>query len=603
LRTILLVAALGFVCVLPVHLAVSQYGLRREAIETLVGDAQSRAALAAVFLNDRRNEVRDLVDSGELQRHIGRTGASASGMAGIGSVLREFGRERRFGTWPCFSTLVFVSRSGEVCSEPVPDAVPLSLTFGTLRSLVRDLYVRPTYQVRRLEADADVLVLSVAVVSSGTVHGQLLAMVNPAVLDERLQDAPAFARRSVYLASQLGGIYAPRTAPAEWRGSAATLQTAPADEVVAVVLAPVASQSRGRDRGLAVRTPLPASELSLTCVEPAAAIPTVPGILAQAAAYTVLGVGLFLTIFLTQRAGWWEDGAAARVAQRARCFEALFEHLSENVLVADCNGLVQYGNRALQVHAGLEPATLSGRPVRALLGEVLEEADRGVVSRALQGRQPWFGRMRQARADGSTLTTEVALLPVTGPDGTPEAVLALQRDVSAAVQVADRLRQAQKMEAVGVLTDGIAHDFNNLLTVIQGNCALLLGGQELLDTYARDSVEEILRACDRAAAMTRRLLSFSRHKGIQLEVVDLNEVVGSIEKMLARLIRENVDMTVILADGPVMIKADIVQLEQVIINLTVNARDAMPRGGRLTVRVARRAITTRAVGANLEEIT
>jgi CheY-like chemotaxis protein/two-component sensor histidine kinase len=167
--------------------------------------------------------------------------------------------------------------------------------------------------------------------------------------------------------------------------------------------------------------------------------------------------------------------------------------------------------------------------------------------------------------------------------------------------MADRLRQAQKMEAIGVLTDGIAHDFNNLLTVIQGNCSLLLGGADSLDSFARDNIDEILRACDRAAAMTRRLLSFSRHKGIQLEVVDLNEVVDSTEKMLSRLIRENVDMNVIRAPEPVLVKADIVQLEQVIINLTVNARDAMPRGGRLTVRVERRTISTHAAGTSLEE--
>jgi nitrogen-specific signal transduction histidine kinase/CheY-like chemotaxis protein len=177
----------------------------------------------------------------------------------------------------------------------------------------------------------------------------------------------------------------------------------------------------------------------------------------------------------------------------------------------------------------------------------------------------------------------------------------LQRDVTAEVQMADRLRQAQKMEAVGVLTDGIAHDFNNLLTVIQGNCSLLLGGADSLDSFARDNIDEILRACDRAAAMTRRLLLFSRHKGIQLEIVDLNEVVRSTEKFLDRLIRENVDMSLIPAPEAVLVKADIVQLEQVIINLSVNARDAMPRGGRLTVRVGQRTITTRAAGTNLEE--
>jgi signal transduction histidine kinase/CheY-like chemotaxis protein len=231
----------------------------------------------------------------------------------------------------------------------------------------------------------------------------------------------------------------------------------------------------------------------------------------------------------------------------------------------------------------------------------VDEEDRGVLNRALQGRQPWFGRMRIARRSGSPMTVETAVLPAVGRERQPVGIVAVQRDVTAEVQAANRLRQAQKMEAIGVLADGIAHDFNNLLTVIQGNCALLLGGSDAGDSFARDNIDEIQRACDRAAAMTRRLLAFSRHKGIQLETMDLNAVVRTTEKMLSRLIRENIDMNLLLEDRPVMVRADVVQIEQVVINLTVNARDAMPRGGRLTVRVGRRVIATRAAGSSLEE--
>ncbi len=146
-----------------------------------------------------------------------------------------------------------------------------------------------------------------------------------------------------------------------------------------------------------------------------------------------------------------------------------------------------------------------------------------------------------------------------------------------------RLRQAQRMEAVGLLASGIAHDFNNVLTVISGQCHLLLS-QGSFEASGRARVEEIDRAAERAASLTRQLLAFSRRQVLQPSVLELNQVLSDMKAMLARVIGEDVVIQCSLAPDLGRVKADRGQIEQVVVNLAVNARDAMPRGGKLTLR-------------------
>ena len=215
---------------------------------------------------------------------------------------------------------------------------------------------------------------------------------------------------------------------------------------------------------------------------------------------------------------------------------------------------------------------------RALLGEVFTEPE-----------------LHRRRADGSPIVVSVSTSPLRRPDGTIYGIMSILMDVTerkAAEETRERLaiveeqlRQSQKMEAVGRLAGGVAHDFNNLLTAISGYSDLLLHRLPEYSTLRRD-VEEIRKAGDRAAALTHQLLAFSRRQVLQPKVLDLNAVVTNMEQMLRRLVGENIALSTDLSPSLSRVKVDPGQIEQVIVNLALNARDAMPDGGRLTIATA-----------------
>jgi PAS domain S-box-containing protein len=231
-----------------------------------------------------------------------------------------------------------------------------------------------------------------------------------------------------------------------------------------------------------------------------------------------------------------------------------------------------------------DPAELVG-----LSWEVLVSADdlptlRARAEAALRGdvlppNPGWQG----VRRDGGRIWLESVVGPMVW-DGRP-AALAFLIDITERKRLEDQYRQAQKMEAVGQLAGGVAHDFNNLLTVINGFSEMMLAGLPPADPH-RGAVEEIYKAGERAALLTRQLLTFSRKEVVKPRVLDLNAVVEGAARMLRRLIGEDVRLDAALATDLDRVKADPGQVEQVIMNLAVNARDAMPTGGRLTVETA-----------------
>jgi two-component system cell cycle sensor histidine kinase/response regulator CckA len=191
---------------------------------------------------------------------------------------------------------------------------------------------------------------------------------------------------------------------------------------------------------------------------------------------------------------------------------------------------------------------------------------------------------RFVRPDGSAVTAN-AVVTAMRNSGSLRHFVALIEDITDKTRMEEELRQAQKMEAVGRLAGGVAHDFNNLLTVIQGY-AELLGASLANDPERRESMGEIVRAAERAAALTRQLLAFSRRQVLETRILDLGEVVADTEKMLRRLIGEDLEVVVVKPATLGHVKADPGQIEQVLLNLAVNSRDAMPGGGRLTLELA-----------------
>ncbi|HLK61865.1 MAG TPA: ATP-binding protein [Bryobacteraceae bacterium] len=187
---------------------------------------------------------------------------------------------------------------------------------------------------------------------------------------------------------------------------------------------------------------------------------------------------------------------------------------------------------------------------------------------------------RHRTKPGKTIDVEIAVYEIDYKSS--KAQLAILLDITTRRHLEEQLRQAQKMEAVGMLAGGIAHDFNNLLTIISGYSQLILVSPDIKDSN-RHAAEQIMKAGERAAALTRQLLAFSRRQVLQPRVLDLNKLVGSLSTMLQRLLGEDVDLRLILPPDLGRVSADPSQVEQVLMNLAVNSRDAMTKGGVLTI--------------------
>ncbi len=277
--------------------------------------------------------------------------------------------------------------------------------------------------------------------------------------------------------------------------------------------------------------------------------------------------------------------ATARSVERAAAehdrLVTAIEQSSDGVLVLDAARRVSYANGALLTMSGFNRDELYGRTPAVLFGGPAS----GGLPAAIERGSPWSGSHPAWTADGRTFEAEWALTPTTGGDGTLSGMVAVARDRSRERALEAQVARIQRLEALGQLSAGIAHDFNNLLAAILGYAGMLRDAVEGDDT-AEGDVEEIVAAADRGAALVRQLIAFSRKQVLRPEVVDLNAVVVEIAPMLRRLIGENVHLETVLHGDLARVLADPGQLEQVLVNLATNARDAMPGGGRLTIETA-----------------
>jgi len=255
---------------------------------------------------------------------------------------------------------------------------------------------------------------------------------------------------------------------------------------------------------------------------------------------------------------------------------------AESVLLTDEEGRIQYVNPAFERTTGRRLSDVVGKTLRDLYGNVEEGAlFHNLWARLNEGRQ-WSGRISSKREDGSALEEDVSITAITDSAGGALGFVSVARDVTEQIRMETLLRQSQKMEAIGQLAGGVAHDFNNILQAIKGYTALT---QSVLDRddRAQTYLVEVEKASDRAGDLVRQLLTFSRHESLRHEYLNLADVVAGVMKMLRRLIGENLEFEVHTASDGEFVYADRGQIEQVLMNLCVNARDAMPDGGRITI--------------------
>ena len=256
---------------------------------------------------------------------------------------------------------------------------------------------------------------------------------------------------------------------------------------------------------------------------------------------------------------------------------------ADAIVITDRAGVIEWVNPAFTPLTGYTAEEALGKSLLELVkSEELAPAFLEDLWETILAGRTWHGQTINRRKDGSLYTEAQAVTPIMDASGTITHFVAIKEDITDRLQLEAQLRQAQKMEGVGRLASGIAHDFNNLLTVINGMSDLLLA-QGSPEDPAHEDVLEIRRAGERAATLTRQLLAFSRQQILEPRVMNLATVVAGMESLLRRLLGEDVDLVVVPTPGLGQVKADPGQIEQVITNLAVNARDAMPQGGRLTI--------------------
>src|SRR5579863_5464913 len=277
--------------------------------------------------------------------------------------------------------------------------------------------------------------------------------------------------------------------------------------------------------------------------------------------------------------------AETALEQREKLFRALSENALDVVTVIDREGIIRYTSPSVLRVLGHQPEELAGTNGFTLIHEEdRAQAQQDLAHCIATPDGTTTSKFRVRHKDGSWRHVETICKSMLD-DPEIGGVVVNMRDMTERHRLEEQLRHSQKMEAIGQLAGGVAHDFNNILTVIQGHASLLRVAGPLPGTQGI-SVEQIHQAAERAAGLTRQLLTFSRRQVMQPKPLDLNTVLSNMTRMLGRLLGEDIALQFNYAPHETWVQADVGMMEQVLMNLAVNSRDAMPTGGRLIIEVA-----------------
>jgi PAS domain S-box-containing protein len=268
-------------------------------------------------------------------------------------------------------------------------------------------------------------------------------------------------------------------------------------------------------------------------------------------------------------------------AVTANLYSAM-EQVRESIVITDPEGRIVYVNPAFELVSGYSREEAIGKRPNILKSGRHPSEFYGDLWQTLKACEPWRGRLINRAKDGHLFTEDANIAPVVNRSGQLINYVAVKRDVTLELELQERLQQSQKMDAIGRLAGGVAHDFNNMLMVIVSYAEMAQQSLEE-DDPARTALAQVLRAANRSFALTRQLLAFSRKQVLAPQVLDCNAILTETSSMVRRLISENIELRCELANDLWPVKADPDQIVQVILNLCVNSRDAMPHGGTLVL--------------------
>lgn len=287
---------------------------------------------------------------------------------------------------------------------------------------------------------------------------------------------------------------------------------------------------------------------------------------------------------------YFRDITRERVREmQLKLLEVAVERLNDVVMITDARPIdppvgprIVYVNEAFTRRTGYTREEVIGKTPRILQGPGTDRESLDQIRQALQQWQPVRAELLNYKKSGEEFWLELEIVPISNDKGEYTHWVSIERDVTERRALEERLRESQKLEAMGQLTGGVAHDFNNLLTVILGN-AELLATRLSKDAQLRLMAEMTAKAAERGAELTNRLLAFARRQALQPKIVDVNKLIASIEPMLRRTISEEIELEFVRGAGLWPAEIDPGQLEVAMLNLIINARDAMPDGGKLTL--------------------